>query len=172
MAEENKPSDFTSLEGKAGLLDELLTSDMRDPILKAFAKAHPDVVLPEVRTDEKVTTKLEAFEKRMLEKLDETLKERDFTSTLAAQRKAVEDRGFKLEDVETVMKDKRIGSYETAMDFLDQQNRLAPATPTDYREKFGINLPDKIVSTKEAAKIARNLSLEALSELRSGRLKN
>lgn len=173
MADNDKTLDFNTPEGKASVLDEIMGSDLRESVLKNISKAHPEVVIPEIRAEEKISKALEDFEKRMQEKLDETFKEREFNSALTTQRQAVADRGFKIEDVEQVMKDRRIGSYETAMAFMEQEKKLAPATPTDFRESFGMNLPKNLAEiSKNPKNWARNASLEALNDIKAGRLKH
>lgn len=168
--------DFSSLEGKASLLDEIMSGDLREKVLETLSEKHPDVIVPEVRLKKSLDGAIADLEKNILSKVEETLKEREFNDSLSKQRQAVESRGYKIEDVEKTMKDRRIGSYETAMEFLDQEKRLAPATPVDHREVYGIGLPEGIDKLGKSLahggvnNFARDSALKALDDIRNGRM--
>src|SRR5262249_14513670 len=76
----------------------------------------------------------------------------------------VKARGFKVEDVEKIMKDKGIGNYDTAMEFLENQARLAPPTPDSLGHTMSMPTEQKDIE-KNQKKWSLNAMHAAVDEL-------
>lgn len=70
------------------------------------------------------------------------------------------------EEVEKVMVDEAIGSYDTAVKYVRAQKQLAPATPESVTP---ITMPDGKELWKDKNAFARKSAFEAINELKANR---
>lgn len=95
---------------------------------RLLKKVDPKLQFPDLEVDDQLAKFREeqAEKDRKREEAERVQRANDNYEKL---RGKVLERGFKVEEVETVMKEKGIANYDTAMDFIDAQRQLAPATP-------------------------------------------
>jgi hypothetical protein len=102
--------------------------EVRKGAQRLLKKVDPKLQFPELEQETLLDTALAAIRKEN-EDLRNSLKERDFTTEVKEQHKRVVARGFKVEDVQKFMTDRGIVSFDTAMNVLDMEQRLAAPTP-------------------------------------------
>lgn len=95
---------------------------------RLLKKVDPKLQFPDLEVDERIA-KFEETQREREKEREEAERVRRANESYEQIRGKVTARGFKVEDVETVMKDKGIANYDTAMDFIEAQHRLAPPTP-------------------------------------------
>jgi hypothetical protein len=95
---------------------------------KALMKIDPKLKFPELEIDERTQAGLEEIRKEN-QKLRDELKEKEFKGTIEAEHERVRARGYKVEEVQKLMTDRGIVKFDTAMDVLDMEGRLATPTP-------------------------------------------
>lgn len=98
--------------------------------LRMFKEADPEVVLPELDADDRIT----AANAPLIEenkKLRGDLDKMAGDALLKEKRKICTDRGHKPEDVEKVMLEKGITRHESAIEFIETNSRVAvPSIPS------------------------------------------
>lgn len=124
------------------LLDEILKDkDLRLPVLKTLAKTHPDVYLPELNIEEKLSGMKQDVAQRM-DALEKQVTDRDTEIRLSAEREALarkhnlDESGLK--EVEKLMLDKGIVKYDSALEF----RKLSATKPPESRAPLGFETPD------------------------------
>jgi hypothetical protein len=100
----------------------------RKQALKLAKERDPNFTHVELEIDDRMEA-VRTENAQTIEKLQNDIQERD----LASQRRAIEEKlskdGFEIADVEKVMTENRIGSYDTAVKFMQQERRLAAPSP-------------------------------------------
>lgn len=102
--------------------------EVRKGAQRLLKKVDPKLDFPELNQDDKLDTALSAIRKENQE-LRDALKERDFRQDTTEQHKRVVGRGFKVDDVQKFMTERGIVNFDTAMNVLDMEQRLAAPTP-------------------------------------------
>lgn len=143
---------------------------------------NPDVARDTKRLIKKVDSSVsfadielqDQFEKLRAEQLekDKEREEQDRIRRANAEyektKERVTSRGFKVEDVEKLMKEKGIASYDTAMEFLDNQSKLAPPTPDSLGRSMELPANAKDIN-RDPKNWARNEAHAAIDQLRMRR---
>lgn len=136
--------------------------DVSKDAKRLIKKIDPKVNFPDVEVEDRFETfRTEQAERE--KKRDEEERVRRANEQYQETCAKIAARGFKVEDVEKLMKEKGIANYETAMDFIDQERRLAPATPDSL---YTMKMPDTMSTImKEGKNFARNRAHAAIDEL-------
>ena len=143
-------------------------STTRMKTLRVLKEAEPTTVLPEIDTEDRITAALAPV-------LEENKKLRNDLNTgvteriLKEKRDLVRSKGLKIEDVEKVMVEKGINSHESAMEFIEANNRVAaPATPARSWDRSA-KVPENEGLKKDPAAWARETAANVLAEFATGK---
>lgn len=167
MGKDINVQDDPSLKGKADLFDQLMSDpDIRESTMRHLQKLNPTTVLPEVRVMDRVNEGFAALNKRLDD--ERVAREQDELKERLEAEKSSATRGMKAEEVtalEKLMTDRRIGSYASARELYDFQQKAAiPNAVPAARQRGGMpsNLKD-IVNNPQ--KWGRDQAYAALDEL-------
>lgn len=168
-------TDQASIERLAGLAQSLATDpETRESFLRLVKKKNPKLAIPEIdaadRAREAVAQQHSSLEKKVAE-LEERLQKNAAFNPLVAEREAlVRARGEdEVKKIETLMLERKIGSYATAAEYVDLEKRVA--TPTQpLGLKTAAQLP-KLTDTflKNPVSGARDLAAQAVNDLITAR---
>jgi hypothetical protein len=103
-------------------------AEVRRGAQRLLKKVDPKLNFPELEQETALEASLASIRKENQDLRDQ-LKERDFKADTREQHKAVVARGFKVDDVQKFMTERGIVSFDTAMNVLDMEQRLAAPTP-------------------------------------------
>lgn len=156
-----------SEEQRASLARSMATllkhPDVSKDVKRLIRKVDPTVSFPDIEVEEKFeqfTTKHREDQRER----DEADRVRRSNEQYQATCAKIVERGFKVEDVEKVMKDKGIANYDTAVEFLENQKMLAPATADSLG--FSMEMPSEMKDIqKNPNKWAKNMAHAAVDEL-------
>lgn len=95
---------------------------------RLLKKVDPNLQFPDLEVGDEIARFREeqADKDRKRDEADRVARANDNYEKL---RGKVLERGFNVEEVEKVMKEKGIANYDTAMEYIDAQRQLAPPTP-------------------------------------------
>jgi hypothetical protein len=134
-------------------------AEVRKGAQRLLKKVDPKLNFPELEAEDQIATQLAAIRKEN-EDLRNNLKERDFTADVREQHKRVVSRGFKVEDVQKFMTERGIVNFDTAMNVLDMEQRLAAPTPEAMAGNYDLPEESKDIfknPAQWARKTAHNL---------------
>lgn len=151
---------------KAGLLDLIYSNpDLRKELMPLVKRAAPHVSIPEVDTPELVKSLLTDELKEVKDELHELRQER----TTRSKRERVLDAGFEasdVEEIEKIMKDHSIGSFDTAVEFYKMQQQTA--APRNVVER-AFQVPAEEGLIRDPKGWAQAEALKAIAEVRGKR---
>lgn len=125
---------------------------------RALKKIDPNLNFPELEIEEQTSAQLEAIRQEN-KALRDSLAEDKFRQSTEAEHARVTQRGFKVADVQKFMTERGIVKFDTAMDVLDMESRLATPTP-DSMSTYDMPAEQKDIfanPTKWARKTAHTL---------------
>lgn len=136
---------------------------------RLLMRADKNVRFPEIETDDRIDGKLKANQDQIKE-LQQQIMQTDARRMLEEQRAAARARGLDPADVEKAITERGIGSWDTAMEFVELQARAAVPTPAAYDEPGDIMPPateKEFWANPQAA--TRKMAHQAVDELRKRR---
>jgi hypothetical protein len=141
----------------------------RKDALKLAKIQNPQFTSPELEMDdriEQVRTEEAAKRKELEDKWDNAAIEQ----RRAQKAEELKERGYTLEAVEKVMTEEKIGSYDTAIKYMDAQSKLAPSTPASVtRMSMPENVKDIMKNpTQWAREQAHTVMNEVLASRKTG----
>jgi chromosome segregation ATPase len=144
----------------------------RKEFLRLTKQVKPDLPIPELEIEEKVSQSLTASEQRV-QQLEAKLAERDALEKLKERRQSLKEKGLiendsDIDEVEKLMVEKKIADHETAAQYHQWMKQAAAPTPTGYNPQV-INKFDLNAYWKNPANAARSEAAKALNELRQPR---
>ncbi|MBV8648468.1 hypothetical protein [Paludibacterium sp.] len=176
MADLNQYS-LEQLQGIVNLGESLVNNPQtREQFLRLAKQANPNLQIPEIATKDSFQTELQKEREARLN-LEKQIQERDIRENLQKTRANVQSK-FKLNDeqmssVETLMVEKQIPSYETAAEFLVNQQKAAAPTINRTTDRPMITMPDAAIWSKGVGdksklnNIAREEAYKAWDEINS-----
>lgn len=145
----------------------LNNSEVSRDTKRLLKKVDPKLQFADLDVDDRI----EQFKTEQAEKdraRDEADRVRRANESYEQIRGKVTARGFAVEEVEKVMKDKGIANYDTAMEYIDAQRQLAPSTPDSL---MTMDMPSNMNDMNKMGlkKFRLNEGAKALSEVIQGR---
>lgn len=151
--------------------------DTRKDFLRLTKKVRPNLPVPELEIEDRADAVL-AKAQSTVTSLESRLMERDARDELTRRRESLIKKGLvrndeEVSEVEKIMLDKKIPDHETAAEYWKFMKEAAVPTPTSFRPNvFDEGTKDRFKSYwKNPAMAARSEAGNALSELRSGKIK-
>lgn len=148
-------------------MQQLLQSneaEVRRGTQRLLKKVDPKLNFPEIELDEAISAAVKPL-KEDNEKLRSELQEREFKATITAEHRKVQERGFKVEDVQKFMQERGIVSFDTALNVLDMEQRLAAPTPDSVSAVY--DLPDESKEIfKNPSQWARKTAYQVIDQLK------
>lgn len=137
--------------------------DVSKDAKRLIKKIDPKVSFPDVDVEDRFET-LRAEQREETKQRDEADRVRRANEAYQATCAKITQRGFKVEDVEKIMKDKGIANYDTAIEFLENQAQLAPATVDALAHSM--EMPSEMADiAKNPRKWAQNMAHNAVNDL-------
>jgi hypothetical protein len=143
--------------------------ETRREFLKLTKRIKPDLTIPEIDMEERMTSVAASNEARVQE-LEAKLKQREAMDELERRRMDLRKKNLVADDedvqaVEKLMLDKGITNHETAAEYHKWMKQSATPTPTGYNPSplNAFNLKDYWKNPQTAA---RNEAFKALNDLR------
>lgn len=118
-------------------------AEVRKGTQRMLKKIDPKLSFPELEVEDHIETALKPLREDN-EKLRNELKEKDFRESVEHQHANILSRGYKVEDVQKLMAERGIVKFETALEVLDMQNRLAPPTPDALAHAGNYSMPENV----------------------------
>jgi hypothetical protein len=145
----------------------LNNKDTRKDALLLAKKANPAFSSPELELEAQIEkVRKEEAEKRQV--LSDQIQEREILRQRADKAKELKEQGFDIVAVEKVMTEQKIGSYETAIKFMKQEQQLAPATPASVTR---MKMPDNVKDImKNPNQWGRDTAHAVVDEILKGRV--
>jgi hypothetical protein len=137
---------------------------------RLLMKANPAVKFPEIETQDAVEKSLEKRDEKIAG-LEQQIMQSEARQRLEERRAAARARGLDPEEVEKAMTERSIGTYETAMDFVEMTHRAAPATAASVDVGLSTQTPpnDDKEFWQDPAGVSRKRAHEAIDELSARR---
>jgi hypothetical protein len=136
----------------------------RVKMLRTMKEAKPDVVLPELDTEDRISAEMNTLREEN-KKLREDTDNRAAAQILKEKRQLCVTRGLKPEDVEKVMQEKHIQSHESAIEFIEANNRVAAPAPAALPNfDRSVTLPVNDGLKKNPAQWAREEAAKTINE--------
>ncbi len=139
-------------------------------------KAHPDVNIPEIETDERVAA-LEASFNTRLSEFEKQQKVADATRRVTEKRQELISKGLakdqaEITAIEKIMVERGVGDYEVAATYYRAQNQ--PAAPTPHAIQLFEPPKDELKMLRESGpgelkRHAINLAHQVAAEFRAGK---
>jgi hypothetical protein len=140
-------------------------SEVRRGAQRLLKRVDPNLNFPEIELDEAISAAVKPLQEDN-EKLRNDLKERDFKATVSAEHERVRQRGFKVEDVQKFMTERGIVNFDTAMNVLDMEQRLATPTPEAVSGVYELPEKSKEIFTNPA-QWARRTAHQVIDEFKN-----
>ncbi len=103
-------------------------SDTSRNTKRMLKKIDPKLNFPELDLEDQLESRVKPLVEDN-QKLRDELKEKEFRQRTENDHQRIRQRGFKVEDVQKLMQERGIVNFDTAMDLLDMEQRLATPTP-------------------------------------------
>ena len=136
---------------------------------KLYKKAVPDARFPELEAEDRLAAatkplqdKIEAMEKEQIETR--------VTRNREENHRKCRDAGLEPDAVEKVITDEKIGSYDTAIKYIQAQNKNVAPTPANYRPPIDIKGEDAAEWRKNPTRMANTIAHQVIDELRAKRV--
>jgi hypothetical protein len=159
------PSQINQLAtGMQALLNSTDT-DVRRGAQRLLKKVDNKLNFPELDMQDAIESAIKPV-KEESEALKSKLQEEEFRRQVQEDHKRVVARGFKVDDVQKVMKERGIVNFDTAMNIMDMEQRLATPTPESVSGVY--NLPDESKEIfKNPAQWARKTAHQLIDQLQA-----
>jgi hypothetical protein len=129
---------------------------------RLYKKVVPDARFADIELEDQIAASKKETDKE-IETLREKLQMQEITNRRDAQHKMVRDAGFDPVEIEKVMTDEKISSYETAVKYMRAQQKSAPASPASVTP---IRMPDNLGEIqKDPRAWANKTAFEAINEI-------
>jgi hypothetical protein len=139
--------------------------DIEKSLRREAKKKNPNMAAPDIELEQALENQKKEFE----EKLAAERKER-LDGLQAERRREAHDKikaaGLDPEKVEKVMVDENIGNYDTAINYLSAQAKLAPGTSRSFTPH---TMPDTKELWADRNKFAKTQAFQAINEVIAGR---
>lgn len=162
-------------EQLAALSESLLQKDPKE-FKRLIKKNHPEISIPEIEIeDQQVEAKKELDEK--YSKIESSVNEIKGTLNVLLTRQDLEKKGRTSDEIKAIeekIKTKKTNDYETAEKLFEYDKMTAPVAPASPRVDRGIAglTEEKLKALKEDSTTwARNEAVEAINDIRSGKVK-
>jgi hypothetical protein len=133
---------------------------------KLWKKIEPNAKFPELDLEDQARAMNEATQKE-LQALQEKVQLQEIQGRRAEQHAKIRQAGLEPDEVEKVMTEEKIASYDTAIKYVTAQRKLAPPTPANITP---IMLPDDLKEIqKNPNAYARKAAFEAVNEIIANR---
>jgi len=132
---------------------------------RLLKKVDPKLTFPEIEQEEALQSALKPVIEDT-QKLRTELQEKEFKQRVAAEHARVQARGFKVEDVQKFMTDRGIVNFDTAMNVMDMEQRLAAPTPESIAGNYDMPTDQKDIF-KNPAQWARKTAHNIINELQA-----
>jgi hypothetical protein len=139
--------------------------DIAKTIRRKAKEQDPNFRAPDIEMEDKLAEQ-EAAHKKEIERLDSERLEDLKTRRRAEAHDRIRAAGLVPEDVEKVMVDQKIGDYDTAIRYVQQERALAKPTAESLSPH---SMPDNKDLWKNRNVYARTEAFSAINDLRSGR---
>lgn len=163
---------------------EELTDAQRDALAKAghklfqnpevsseakrlLMKADKNVRFPEIETSDQLGGELKKRDDK-IDALTNELRQTEARRRLEEQRTAARGRGLDPAEVEKAITERGIGSWDTAMEFVELTHRAATPTPAAYDEPLDV-MPTGKEFWNNPEKATREMAHKAVDELKARR---
>lgn len=146
----------------------LKTPEMRKEALKFLKKADPTMQIPELELDNEIQ-KVRDDEKKERETLLARLEQQQNASDWEKLERQATSRGFKAADVTAFMTEKKVGDWNAAMDFMDNERQLATPTPASMTSLFPEDKDERKELFANPKKFAQKRAYAAIDELNKQR---
>ena len=140
--------------------------DIAKTIRRKAKEQDPNFRAPDIEMEDKLAEQ-EASHKKEIERLDKERLEDLQVRRRAEAHDRIRSAGLNPEDVEKVMVDQKIGDYDTAIRYVQQERALAKPTASDMSPH---SMPDNKDLWKNRNAFARTEAFAAINDLRSGRV--
>ena len=170
--------DDATREQMALLMEELLEKD-NEKTLRLIKELKPEMNIPQIEIKDQLAAKAKEADEKYAG-LETKLGNIEKTLNVIVTRGGLEKRGRtedEIKAIEELITSKEVNNYKTAEELYDsRQGRLAASTqsgPLNRRQKLGTDLSeDKLKQLREdPINFARNEAIEALHDIRNGRVK-
>jgi hypothetical protein len=139
--------------------------EVRRGAQRLLKKVDPKLSFAEIEMEEVVTAAIKPL-KEENETLRNQISEKEFAATVRAEHAKITSRGFKVDDVQKFMKDRGIVNYDTAMNVLDMEQRLAAPTPDSVSGVYDLPEESKDIF-KNPAQWARKMAHDTINQLKA-----
>lgn len=134
---------------------------------RLLMKADKSVRFPEIETSDQIGSELKKRDDKINE-LSQTLMQNEARRRLEEQRAAAIARGLDPAEVEKAITERGIGSWDTAMEFVELTHRAATPTPAAYDTPADV-LPTGKEFWDNPQKATREMAHKAVDELKARR---
>lgn len=146
--------------------------------LRATKALNPKASIPEIDLKDAARAEFKKVEERQA-KLEDEIRLRDARDRVNEERGKLREAGFtkdEVSEIEKVMIDEKIPSYETAAKYFKGQRQIAQPTPHSPTPAVTYSLPtDALAAAKGGkaglSKFARETAAAALNDIQAGRIK-
>lgn len=138
-------------------------SEVRRGTQKLLKKVDPKLNFPEIELDEAISAAVKPL-KEDNEKLRSELQEKEFKATVLNEHQKIQARGFKVDEVQKFMQERGIVNYDTALNVLDMEQRLASPTPESVSGVYDLPEASKDIF-KNPAQWARKTAHDVINQL-------
>lgn len=139
--------------------------DLEKNIRREAKKKNPNFSAPDIELEDKLSEQREEFNKKLEEERNERLAEIQKQRRAEAHAK-VRAAGLDPEIVEKAMVDESIGSYDTAIKYVQAQKSLAPPT---HDSVTPMTMPDTKGLWENRNKWSKSEAFDAINDLKSRR---
>jgi hypothetical protein len=137
-------------------------------VKRMIKKVDPSQRFPELEVEDLVEART-SEQKKQIETLEANMMQRAAEDSRAKKHQAARDAGVDPEEVEKAIMDRKIGDWDTALEFVQNRNQLAAATPAEGHKRFDLPAGKDNDWWKDPTKAARKAAHDAIDELRGRR---
>jgi hypothetical protein len=139
-------------------------------VKRILKKVDPRVNFPELDLEEKISTKTKELEEKT-ERFLKDQKAKENENFWSKEREKVKDiiPSDKQQDFEKWMVENHLGDMPRAAKLYKEEVLAASAEPTNYREHYGVGLPNSPGLFQDPRQWARDEALRAITDIRKGR---
>ncbi len=166
--EELSPDEQRKVLVRNAAMEKLLANPETSKKAKRLLReADPTMRFPELEVEDLVDERT-AKQQEKVDALEAQMIQRSAESERAKKHQIAIDKGLDPKDVEAAIVDRKIGDWDTAMQFVQMTKQTAPVTPDSASGRFEI-MDGKSDWWKDPTKTARTEAFKAIDELRGRR---